>query len=136
MYETKPVGYMEQDSFLNAVIQTCTELSPTEVRKKTSQIEDALGRQRDIRWGPRTIDIDILAYGELVLKSDVLTLPHPRMHERAFVLQPMMDVEPNWIHPLLHKSVIELLEMIQPDDKAGVQRCMTEWEKKFEHIVN
>lgn len=92
--ETEPVGYLEQANFLNGVVQIATSLSPQELLAAAQSIENKLGRVRTVRWGPRTIDIDILLYGELVLETPALTLPHPRMLERAFVLQPLALIAP------------------------------------------
>ena len=92
--ETKPVGYLEQPNFLNGVVQIATSLTPQELLAATQAIENKLGRKRTIRWGPRTIDIDILLYGDLMLESPTLTIPHPRMLERAFVLKPLAMLAP------------------------------------------
>ena len=92
--ETAPVGYLEQPHFLNGVLQATTTLSPQALLAAAQSIENRLGRKRTVRWGPRTIDIDILLYGDLVLKSADLTIPHPRMQERAFVLQPLALLAP------------------------------------------
>ncbi|WEK54310.1 MAG: 2-amino-4-hydroxy-6-hydroxymethyldihydropteridine diphosphokinase [Candidatus Cohnella colombiensis] len=92
VYETAPVGYTEQPSFLNMVAALRTELSPLELLRRLLAIEQEMGRVRDIRWGPRNIDLDLLVVGETVLETSELTLPHPRMGERAFVLVPLRDV--------------------------------------------
>lgn len=91
IYETEPVGYTEQDSFLNGVIFIETVLEPYELLKVLQELELALGRVRLIRWGPRTIDLDILIYEGVQMDDGKLTLPHPRMHERAFVGLPFED---------------------------------------------
>ena len=91
IYETEPVGYTEQDSFLNGVIFIETVLEPYELLKVLQELELALGRVRLIRWGPRTIDLDILIYEGVQMDDEKLTLPHPRMHERAFVGLPFED---------------------------------------------
>lgn len=100
LYETDPVGYTEQPSFLNMVCRIATTLTPEALLEVTSGIERAMGRERLVRWGPRTIDIDVLLYDNITLQTSALTIPHPRIMERAFVLVPLLDVmdqtEHNW----------------------------------------
>lgn len=95
VYETKPVGGVEQDDFLNAAISLDTELTPIELLKFAQQLENQAERVREVRWGPRTLDVDILTYGNEVLNSEELTLPHPRIAERAFVLIPWFEIAPD-----------------------------------------
>jgi len=97
IYETDPVGGPEQGPYLNAVIQGFTQLEPFELLAAVQRIEDQLGRIRSVRWGPRTVDIDILAYGQLAMNSGTLTIPHPRAFERAFVLIPWCDVDAEYV---------------------------------------
>lgn len=92
VYETDPVGYLEQPAFLNMAVRVRTRLSPHALLAYMLQVEQELGRKREVRWGPRTIDLDLLIYGDLQLNTPDLTLPHPRMPERAFVLVPLHDV--------------------------------------------
>lgn len=92
IYETEPVGFVEQDRFLNQVIRVRTELGAEELLAVLMDVEQVLGRQRDLRWGPRTIDLDLLLYGDRVLHTKALTIPHPRMAERAFVLVPLEEL--------------------------------------------
>ena len=94
IYETEPVGYMDQDKFLNLVVEVGTSLTPYELLECCNKIEDILKRERQIRWGPRTVDIDVLLYNDMVIEEEKLTLPHPRMKERAFVLVPLYDISP------------------------------------------
>jgi len=115
-YETEPVGYTDQPMFVNAAVAVDTTLSPVELLRETQRIENALGRVRSIRWGPRTIDIDILLYGDEVVNTKELTVPHPLMHERGFVLAPLAEVAPDAVHPVLRLTVRELLEELE---KAG-----------------
>lgn len=95
VYETEPVGGPEQPDFLNAVIEVDTERSPRELLGACLEVEVAMGRIREERWGPRPIDVDLLTYGDLVLDEPDLVLPHPRMHERAFVLVPLTELCPD-----------------------------------------
>lgn len=109
VYETPPWGYTDQPPFLNQVIQAETELSPGRLLNFLKQIEADMGRRVTRRNGPRPIDLDILFYDDLVLESPGLSIPHPRLRGRGFVLLPLADLAPNLIHPILKKSVIELL---------------------------
>ncbi|WP_281883940.1 2-amino-4-hydroxy-6-hydroxymethyldihydropteridine diphosphokinase [Paenibacillus sp. YYML68] len=92
MYETDPVGYVEQPAFLNMVVAVRTPLSPTLLLAALQQVERQLGRRREVRWGPRTLDLDLLLYEDWEHMSDELIVPHPRMTERAFVLIPLLEV--------------------------------------------
>jgi 2-amino-4-hydroxy-6-hydroxymethyldihydropteridine diphosphokinase len=92
IYETAPVGYTDQGSFLNMVCRILTSFDPLELLSALQKIETKLGRKRLIRWGPRTLDLDLLLYDEIEICSETLTVPHPRMFERAFVLVPLRDV--------------------------------------------
>lgn len=109
-YETKPVGYLEQEDFLNCAIKIKTLLSPKELIKELLRIESELKRERIIRWGPRTIDLDIIFYDDIITSSDDIIIPHPRMHERLFVLKPLCDIAPYIVHPIIGKRVITLME--------------------------
>lgn len=100
IYETAPVGYTDQADFLNVVISVATELDAHELLEACQGIEHELGRVRDIRWGPRTVDIDILLYNNDNIETESLIVPHPRMHERAFVLIPLLEIAPAVVHPV------------------------------------
>jgi len=97
LYETAPVGYTEQPEFLNAVAQISTSLQPLKLLEFCLSIERELGRVREVKWGPRTIDIDVLLYDTVELSSEQLTLPHPRFHERCFVLIPLAEIAPDTV---------------------------------------
>jgi len=120
LYETEPVGGVEQGKFLNAVFSLDTALGPYELLGVLQEIEARLGRKRDLRWGPRTVDLDILCYGDTVLEDPLLTLPHPRLIERAFVLVPLVEIAPSLEHPLSGKTMAAHLEALA--DKGGVVR--------------
>lgn len=105
---TKPVGPVEQPDFLNACAELSTSLSPTDLLRFLQQLEQEAGRTREIHWGPRTLDLDILLYDDLVSDDETLTLPHPEMHKRMFVLEPMCEIAPEAVHPGLHRSMEEL----------------------------
>jgi len=117
IYQTEPVGPAGQGPYLNAVLRGQTTLAPRELLQEMLRIEESLGRVRQQRWGPRTLDLDLLDYDGLVLEEPGLTLPHPRLHQRPFVLVPLGDVAPNWLHPTLGKTAAELLADL---DSAGV----------------
>jgi 2-amino-4-hydroxy-6-hydroxymethyldihydropteridine diphosphokinase len=95
VYETTPVGGPEQDDFLNVIIVADSRLAPESLLERVLGVEEAMGRTRAVQWGPRTLDIDIVTIGELTSEAPELLLPHPRAHERAFVLAPWSDVEPD-----------------------------------------
>ena len=94
VYETEPVGGPEQDSFYNIVVELETERTPRELLEVCRELEAAAGRVRKIRWGPRTLDVDVLLVGDLTVAEDDLTVPHPRMHQRNFVMVPLLDLYP------------------------------------------
>ena len=109
-YETKPVGGPKQRNFINAVILIETTQNVTTLLQSLKNIENKAGRKKDsIRWGPRIIDLDILAYEQLVINIGHLSVPHPRMHERFFVLAPFAEISPGFKHPILKKSIKKLL---------------------------
>lgn len=118
VYETAPWGVIDQPAFLNAVIAADTALSPHEVLAFAQQCEDAADRVRDRRWGPRTLDVDVITYDDRVSRDPDLTLPHPRAHERAFVLVPLVEVEPDAELPGLGRAA-DYLEVL---GTRGVER--------------
>lgn len=119
VYETEPVGYENQDQFLNLVAEVETSFDPMELLRICQKIEQDLGRKRIIRWGPRTVDLDILLYSTENMNVEELILPHPRMHERAFVLVPLADIAPELL--LKDKRVQEWLDTLPAQDVQGVR---------------
>ncbi|MDI6751572.1 MAG: 2-amino-4-hydroxy-6-hydroxymethyldihydropteridine diphosphokinase [bacterium] len=109
LYETEPVGFKPQPMFINCCLEVSTLLSPKELLYQTQGIEEAMGRTRKIKWGPRVIDIDILLYGEEVISDKDLTIPHPELHHRLFALIPLAEIAPNILHPILKVSIKELI---------------------------
>lgn len=110
---TEPVGDVAQDDFLNGAVGLWTLQTPKELLGQIGRIEEELKRVRTIHWGPRTIDVDILLYDEVLLHTDVLTIPHPEMHKRSFVLQPLAEIAPYAVHPVFHKTIIEMEQQIK-----------------------
>lgn len=119
VYETEPVGYENQDQFLNLVAEVETSLDPMDLLRICQKIEQDLGRKRIIRWGPRTVDLDILLYSTENMNVEELILPHPRMHERAFVLVPLAEIAPELL--LKDKRVQEWLDTLPAQDVQGVR---------------
>jgi 2-amino-4-hydroxy-6-hydroxymethyldihydropteridine diphosphokinase len=118
LYRSAPVGYADQPDFINAVAKMQTRLSPHELLDALHVIENRHGRRRSLRNAPRTLDLDLLLYGMLVVDEDGLTLPHPRMHERAFVLLPLAEIAPEALLPG-HAPVSQLLAQV---DRSGVEK--------------
>lgn len=117
VYETAPWGVLDQPDFLNQVLMVETQQNPQELLKCFKDIEYRLGRRTGVRYGPRPMDLDILLYDDMVLETPDLVIPHPRLAERAFVLVPLADLAPDLIHPVLKKTVRELLSGL---DTGGV----------------
>jgi len=121
-YETAPVGPVEQGDFLNAAAVLDTQLDPFELLAALRQIERDTGRPTEperAKWGPRTLDLDIVLFGSEIISSDALTVPHPLMHERWFVLKPLADVAPQAVHPILQLTVADLLKNVEQVQAAA-----------------
>jgi dihydroneopterin aldolase/2-amino-4-hydroxy-6-hydroxymethyldihydropteridine diphosphokinase len=111
--ETEPYGEVEQDNFLNGCLEIETLRSPVELLALANQIESMAGRKRTIHWGPRTLDIDILMYDDMVYDDDQLHIPHIELHKREFVLKPLCSIAGSKRHPMLHKTILELYEELE-----------------------
>ncbi|MEE8423951.1 MAG: 2-amino-4-hydroxy-6-hydroxymethyldihydropteridine diphosphokinase [Thermodesulfobacteriota bacterium] len=132
LYYTEPYGDIKQDWFVNSVAKVETELNPFDLLQLLKTIESEFGRARNIKGGPRTLDLDMLFYDNLVLSQDRLTIPHPLSHERAFVLIPLMEIASHFIHPVLKVSAMELLndlndgKIVQPlqNQQELISHCL------------
>ena len=120
LFKTKPIGYTSQDWFVNGVIKIETDLEPLDLLRILKAIESRLGRTKTFHWGPRPIDLDILLFDESEIRMKELQIPHPLMHERQFVLIPLVEIDRNLTHPILKKTIKELLENIKEDQ--GVEK--------------
>jgi 2-amino-4-hydroxy-6-hydroxymethyldihydropteridine diphosphokinase len=131
IYETEPVGFRDQPDFLNAAVELETDLEPGDLLEGLLSIERALGRKRTFPNAPRTIDLDLLLYGDQVISTPELTLPHPRLHERAFVLVPLAKLVPDLILPVLGKTVSDALAQT---DSGVVRPFSSELKSDSRHL--
>lgn len=118
IYETEPWGVDNQENYYNQVLCVKTALEPAVLLHKCQVIEQKMGRIRMLKWEPRVIDIDILFFNQLVLREEGLEIPHPLLQERNFVLKPLCDIAKEWTHPVLNKTVQELLEICTDETSA------------------
>ncbi|OGP53273.1 MAG: 2-amino-4-hydroxy-6-hydroxymethyldihydropteridine diphosphokinase [Deltaproteobacteria bacterium RBG_13_52_11b] len=121
-FKTQPMGYTLQDWFVNGVIKIETELEALDLLHSLKTIERQMGRVKTFRWGPRAIDLDILLFDGTNIEIPELQIPHPRLHERQFVLVPLAEIDPNLLHPVLKKTVQGLLEDLK--ENQGVERLL------------
>ena len=126
LYQTPPVGGPEgQPDYLNGVVEILTGLSVLELLQLCQQIETDAGRSRNLHWGPRTLDIDLLLVEDLIIDTPLLTLPHPRLHQRHFVLLPLHDLAPELLHPVLNVTINQLLQALPT--AVGITRLIETW---------
>jgi 2-amino-4-hydroxy-6-hydroxymethyldihydropteridine diphosphokinase len=122
IYATEPVDYVDQEWFINMMIKLETQLDPFQLLDQIKVIQQAAGRKRDrIQYGPRILDLDIIFYDDLVIDSERLVIPHPRMHQRRFVLQPICDINPTIIHPVLKKNMQSLLARLEEEEQRVIE---------------
>ena len=121
MIYTKPYGVVRQEDFLNGAVEVETLLAPEELLNVANEIENAAGRVRGVHWGPRTLDIDILFYDKLVYESEYLVIPHSDIQNRDFVLEPLSMLAPNYRHPILGKTVMQLLQNLNKERLTKIQ---------------
>ena len=122
LYETRPWGVEDQPDFINAVIEVRTTLAPAALLAHLKGVEAQMGRVATERWGPRIIDADIIFYGARVVMEEGLSIPHARMRERAFVLVPLCECAPTLIHPVVGRTIKELLDALDPQERASVNK--------------
>lgn len=121
LYETEPIGYDDQGWFINAAVRIGTSLDPESLFPHLKSIEKALGRRPSgIHFGPRIVDLDILLFEDLVIRADNLTIPHPGLHKRRFVLRPLADIAPDVLHPVLNETIFELLTNLKDNEKGVI----------------
>jgi len=118
LYETEPVEFTDQPMFLNSAVALETSASPARLIEQLIEIEKGMGRERIQRKGPRTIDLDILLFGDQILNTEKLTIPHPAMQHRRFVLEPLAEIAPEVIHPVLKRTVRELLKQLPAEQSV------------------
>jgi 2-amino-4-hydroxy-6-hydroxymethyldihydropteridine diphosphokinase len=116
LYETAPAYVVDQPSFLNMALAGRTALSPDALLAYLKEIETSLGRKKTVRFGPRQIDLDIIFYDDQIVDAPHLHIPHPRLVERGFVLRPLVDIAPDFVHPVLQQTLVELASQLPPDD--------------------
>jgi 2-amino-4-hydroxy-6-hydroxymethyldihydropteridine diphosphokinase len=121
IYETAPWGYLDQPAFLNQVIEAQTALSSLNLLDLLKDTEKELGRQENFRYGPRLIDLDLLFYDNRIIRTPCLQVPHPRLTQRAFVLVPLAEIAPDFVHPQNKQTITQLLAALT--DMGGVQKC-------------
>lgn len=119
VYETDAWGFEDQPAFLNQVIHIKTSLTPQALLRRIKRIEKDLGRKKSFRWGPRLIDIDILFFADYIIESASLTIPHKELHKRAFVLVPLADIAPDFVHPVFNQTVSALRDTLA--DLEGIR---------------
>ncbi len=139
VYETEPVEFTEQPWFLNCVVALETDRLPQELMAAILRIEEEMGRRRVQKKGPRSIDIDILLFGHTIVQSEQLTIPHPAMQLRRFVLEPLAEIAPQTLHPVLNKTIRELLEQMPPGQavqkrpELGISRIGADQSNEAKH---
>lgn len=122
LYRTEPISHIKQDWFVNCVVKIETDLTPYSLLSDLQDVEKRLGRKRDIIHGPRRIDLDILIFNSLIIDADKLIIPHPRMHERRFVLEPLSEIGRDIIHPIIGKSVSMMLDELGTGQRVELLR--------------
>ncbi len=121
-YMTEPVDYEDQDWFINLMVKLETALDPFQLLDQIETVQRAAGRMRDaIRYGPRILDLDIIFFDDRIINSERLVVPHPRMHQRRFVLKPICDIDPTIIHPVLKKDMQSLLDRLGEDEQKVIE---------------
>ncbi|MEN9938357.1 MAG: hypothetical protein RLZZ387_4936 [Chloroflexota bacterium] len=126
LYVAAPLGYVHDDAFINAVVQGTTSMKPMDLLRSLQQIERAMGRRVGVEYGPRPIDLDLLLFGTFQMETLELTLPHPRLPQRAFVLKPLAELAPDLMHPVLYYTVTQLLQDVNEAEQVRLYEPGTE----------
>ena len=134
-YLTEPVGLEDPEWFVNGVVLMETPLTPGVLLTRMLEIEKAMGRERTIKWGPRVIDLDLLCYDQLILREPHLILPHPLMEKRRFVLEPMAEIAPDYVHPVLQKTMARLRDELAPEGQ-GLIKLAGRKEENIEYRIS
>jgi 2-amino-4-hydroxy-6-hydroxymethyldihydropteridine diphosphokinase len=132
-YCTEPVGFHDQEDFINSVAEIETVLAPEQLLTVCLTVEDKLGRRRSARWGPRSIDLDILLYGDTTIETPHLSIPHPLLQTRAFVLIPLCEIAPHVVHPILKKSVAQLRKDLKDPHWVVASDPLEDHEQEIRH---
>lgn len=130
LYVAAPLGYVRDDAFINAVVAGSTTLKALDLLQMMQAIEGAMGRRPGVQYGPRPIDLDLLFYDTVQIETRKLTIPHPRLHQRAFVLKPLAEIAPNLMHPVFYYTVSQLLQDVEDPDQVQVYDA----EKSFTRV--
>ena len=135
IFESKPLLNMKQPNYYNIVVRGLTELTPIELLKKCQQIEDKLGRERLEKWGARNIDLDILSYGNKIIDTEELNIPHPEIEKRSFVLMPLLELSPTWIHPIKGISIGSIWETWKRSNKESLPKIIEQKINLDDHML-
>ena len=135
IFESKPLLNMKQPNYYNIVVCGVTDLSPFELLKKCQQIEDSMGRERSEKWGARNIDLDILNYGDVIIDTGELKIPHPEIEKRSFILIPLLEISPTWIHPTKGISIESIWDSWQRSNKESLPKIVKKKINLNDHML-
>ena len=135
IFESKPLLEMKQPNYYNIVVSGSTDLNPFELLKNCQKIENSLGRERFEKWGARNIDLDILSYGNKIIDTEELKIPHPEIEKRSFVLIPLLELSPNWIHPIKGISIVSIWDSWQRSNKESLPKIIKQKINLNDHML-
>ena len=136
IFKSKPLLSMKQPNYYNIVVSGSTDLAPFKLLKKCQQIEDKLGRERFEKWGARNIDLDILSYGNKIIDTEELKIPHPEIEKRSFVLMPLLEISPTWIHPIKGISIKNIWDSWQRLNKESLPKIIKQKINLSDHMLS